>query len=531
MAVKKVWNASVLTDFSQPFCLSLKGKAFFTVSSNGKIAMSRADLLHRMERLCREKKLFSHGAAIVIACSGGMDSIVLADLLRRLRESWQLRLCIAHFEHGIRGEESKEDAGFVKGLAEEWEIPFFLESGDVPAYAKAKQLSIETAARELRYEFLRNICNRLRYDGIALAHHADDQAETVLMRILRGTGLKGLSAMQFKSHDLIRPLLAFRKAELREYCAVHGLSFREDRTNAVPNVLRNRLRLELLPKLQKEYNPSVCEALCQLGEIASEEQEFLRLEQERIWPDLVRRREQPELSQEAFARLHPAMQRMVLQNYLQQVFGDVYDIGFLHYEALRSLLMRGETGARMELPKSRVLELSYGWLRPRMKSKKDFPPYPVRIPGCTVLVEYGMRIVTEIRSSMPEHTTPFEYYCDFDRLPETPVIRTRNQGDRITTAGGTKKLKELYIDEKIRREQRDSQPLLTSGNCLLWVIGYRRSILFRPDVDTKRILYARIEKEEETSHDEGQYPKDSFYGGTDTETCERNGRADCSGLS
>ena len=362
---------------------------------------------------------------------------------------------------------------------------------------------MEAAARELRYGFLRATCSRLAYDGIAVAHHADDQAETVLMRILRGTGLKGLSAMQFKSHGLIRPLLAFRKEELRDYCMACGLDFREDKTNAVPDVLRNQLRLELLPKLRREYNPSIYGVLCQLGEIASEEQDFLRLEQERIWPNIVCEQECLKLSRDAFLKLHPAMQRVVLQAYLQRVFGDVRDIGFQHYEALRLLLLQGKTGARMDLPLSRTVELSYGWLRPYVSGKEELPQYIVRIPGCTRLLAYGMRIITEIRAASPEHTVPSEYCCDYDRLPEKLVIRTRRLGDRITTAGGTKKLKDFFIDAKIRREQRASQPLLVSGNCLLWVIGRRRSTLFQPDENTKRVLYIRAEREGEACHDEG----------------------------
>ena len=468
----------------------------------GKKAMNGLDLLRRMELICREHELFSEGAGIVIACSGGVDSVVLTDLLRRLRRHWRLRLCVAHFEHGIRGEESKEDALFVKKLAQAWEIPFYMESADVPEYAGKCHLSVETAARELRHAFLQRVRSEHGYDVIALAHHADDQAETVLMRILRGTGIKGLAAMRRRQGKLIRPLLSFRKEELRQYCAEQSLDFREDRTNQIPDVLRNRVRLELLPKLRMEYNPSICEMLGQLAQAAAETQDHLDAEMERVWPRVVCRRAQWEISRDAYLELPPILQRNILRAYLERVFGNVRDVGFQHYEALHLVLLKGKTGARAELPHGKVMELSYGWLCPVTEEAAAFSQHPVRIPGCTELGAYGMRIMTELRDRKPERTSSCEYYCDYDKLPEIPVVRTRVPGDRITTAGGTVKLKKYYIDSKLRREQRDSQPLLVCGKTLLWVIGLKRSSLYRPDEQTKHILYVRVEREGKACHDE-----------------------------
>ena len=462
------------------------------VFKNGKILMTGLDLLQDMEGICSNNKLFSPGAGIVIACSGGVDSIVLTHLLKRLSKSWGLRLCIAHFEHGIRGNESRKDADFVKRIAGEWDIPFRMESGNVPEYAARKHLSTETAARELRYGFLRDVCRELGFDVIALAHHADDQAETALMRIVRGTGLKGLSAMRFRQGDLIRPLLSFRKADIKAYCEAQGLSYREDMTNAIPDVMRNRLRLELLPKLREEYNPAIEDSLCQLALMAAETDDFLMEEADRVWSEVVRFRASPELSREAFIKLHPAVQRVVLRGYLQQVFGDIRDLGFLHYDSLRQLLLKGQSGTRMELPHNRVVGLSYGWLHPISSDSGDFPTYAINIPGITELPEYGMKLIAELRISRPETTTPEEFYCDFDRLPEMPVVRTRLPGDRITTTVGTKKLKDYFMDIKLERQQRDRQPILACGQNVLWAIGHRRSSLFQPDENTKNVLFLRI---------------------------------------
>ncbi len=457
--------------------------------------MRKKDLLCRVEMVCREKKLFSPGDGLVIACSGGVDSVALTDLIQRLAPGWKLRLCIAHFEHGIRGRESAEDAEFVKRMAAYRQIPFRMERSDVPGYAAVYHLSLETAARELRYAFLRNLCRELEYDGILLAHHGDDQAETVLMRLLRGAGMEGLSAMSYKQDGLIRPLLSFRKKELEVYCRERRLSFREDRTNQIPDAMRNRLRLELLPILREKYNPSLDEVLCRLADMAGEEQDFLHKEAERLLPRLLRNGSPPELSGKIFAGLHPAMQRIVLRLYLRQVFGDIVDLGYQHCEAARRLIMEGKTGTRLMLPKGRQVEFTYGWLRPISCESLKLPEYRLNIPGTTDMPEYGMRIYAEVREILPEQTDSAEYYCDAAQLPEVPVIRTRRPGDRIVTTGGTRKLKDYFIDCKLRKDLRERQPLLVIGGRVLWVIGGRRSSLYRPS-GNGNILYLKVEKGE-----------------------------------
>ncbi len=465
--------------------------------------MKKEDLLDRMIAVCREKKLFSPGDGLLIACSGGVDSVVLTDLLCRMQQDWNLRLCVAHFEHGIRGTESAADADFVKQLACSRHLPFYMRSENVPAFAGEQHLSIETAARERRYAFLRSICRELELDGILLAHHADDQAETVLMHILRGAGMDGLSAMSYRQKDLIRPMLSFRKEELLEYSRERGLDFCEDRTNLVPDTMRNKLRLELLPLLEQEYHSSVGDHLCRLADIAAEEQDYLRQVLLSVLPKVIREGEPPELSGEIFLELHPAIQRLVLRHYLQSVFGDILDLEYQHIEALRRLLKKGQTGSCLTLPRNRKVKLSYGWLHPVFPETRDLREYPLCIPGILALSAYGMTVHAEIRTSLPEHTDSMEFYCAFDQLPEPPVIRTRRPGDRIVTAAGTRKLKDYFIDCKLRKELRDLQPLLVSGENVLWVIGKKRSSLFRPE-SGERILCLKVDRKGDANHDDGQ---------------------------
>ena len=226
-------------------------------------------------RYARAQGLLHHGMHVLVACSGGPDSLALLDILLRLRGRLRLALTVAHFEHGIRGASSEGDASFVAAFCKERGVPCFIGHGDVPSAARAQGKSLELAARELRYAFFWQTMARVGADVLATAHHADDQAETVLMRILRGTGLDGLSAMKPREGKKIRPLLFARRAEILAYCGARGLEPRHDATNDLPDCTRNVLRLKVLPYLQQSCNPEVARALCQLAELARADCDYL----------------------------------------------------------------------------------------------------------------------------------------------------------------------------------------------------------------------------------------------------------------
>ncbi len=310
--------------------------------------------------LCQSENIFS-AQKIVVAVSGGADSLALADLLYNVRRRFNLQLCIAHYEHGLRGQTSLDDAEFVKKFAENLNVEFFCEHGDVKRFAAENKLSIETAARKLRYKFLNRIKRDLNFDAIALAHHADDQAETILMRLLRGSTSAGLSAMKFSidTEDyglLIRPLLRFKKFELESYCADRGIVPRIDETNFETDATRNKIRLELLPALEK-FNPNMVDTLCRLGEVTADESDFINFEVEKIFPRVVTN--QLEILRGEFLKLHKALQRAVIKKFLAKVCG-IEDFGFVHFEAVRKVLVNGLSG--VELPHNFRADLRKGKL-------------------------------------------------------------------------------------------------------------------------------------------------------------------------
>ena len=260
-------------------------------------------------------------------------------------------MAIAHFEHGIRGDEAKADALFVKEWAATRNIPFFCEAADVPSYAENMRLSLETAARELRYAFLRRtaVAGGCRY--IATAHHADDQAETVLMHLLRGAGLSGLEGMSAISGDIIRPFINVDKADLVRYAKVNGLSPRTDTTNfSTEDSFRNKVRLELLPLLKAEYNPNIVRTLERLVAIVADENEFLRIAVDKVWQDVTDMTNEPKhIKRKRFAKLPVALARDVLRRFFAEVIG-LRDVEFVHIEAVRRLIVTGHTGNALHLP-------------------------------------------------------------------------------------------------------------------------------------------------------------------------------------
>ena len=458
----------------------------------------------KVEQFCRQHKLLPDGSRILVACSGGADSLALLDILKQLAPSHQWQIFAAHYEHGIRGEESLADAAFVADFCRLHQIPCFVEHGQVPQAAKENGQTLEQAARSLRYAFLQRICREQKLDFIAVAHHADDQAETVLMRILRGTGIKGISAMRpasGKNACLVRPLLGQNKADILEYCHQQGLAFREDATNFAADCTRNRLRLELLPQLRKAYNPEISRVLCQLAEVAAEEEDFLQAEVDRCWSagDYVQQ-DGRALVQQTAATLHPALQRGLIRRLWENTTGSALDLTYQQTESIRRLLLQGTTSSQQELSHGYTAHLAYGYLTidqalsgGPMEKRESLPETVLDISRTTDWGRY--QLVAEWRDSISLHTLPHELYLYPQNFSGELVLRTRRPGDFIQLPAGRKTLKKLMIDDKIPQAERDKIPLLAMGSEIIWMIGRRRSARCLPDVcDYHKILYLRFEE-------------------------------------
>lgn len=320
-------------------------------------------LAKRLYEHVKRTQLLPRGTHVLAACSGGPDSMALLLLLQELAPMLRLTVTVAHYDHGLRGAASVADAAFVASFCEAHDIPCRQGAAQCGSIAGAKA-SVETEARRQRYAFLEAARREAHADVICTAHHADDQAETVLMHLLRGTGLDGLAGIPAcdETRHLVRPLLPFRKAELVAYCTERGVAPRHDATNDVPDGLRNRVRLTLLPALAHAYNPRIREGLCRLAAIAAEERQALDdLADDAALRCMRRTAGGPMLDAKGVAKLPRAIARRVLRRYLTAL-GHPVDVSAERTEALLTLLT-SEGGRRIELP-GITLTKEHGWIRP-----------------------------------------------------------------------------------------------------------------------------------------------------------------------
>ena len=444
----------------------------------------------------------SGGVTLVVAASGGPDSTALLRSLRRLRDEHHLRLHVAHLNHDFRGAEADHDAAFVRRLADALGLPCSIDKQDPIAYQRQRGVSsFEQAAREMRYSFLSAVAASAGATAVALGHTADDQAETVLLHLLRGSGLHGLRGMAEvvewpwpeprPGPLLFRPLLGATKADTAAYCRALGQTYREDSGNYMWRFTRNKVRHDLMPRLSRDYNPRVREALARLSRAASEDLDFIEEELARRWPGIAEEGEGAvSLGIDSLAALHPALQRHALRRAYAAVAGDARSLGESHLEAMLSLVGSRHGGRSLDLPRRVSARRGGGTLAltrnldlprfPELEQEYEFA-LPDR-PGEETSHEVGGWRLT-LQAVEPGQPNPYAGLdppqltarLNRDALGSRATVRTRRAGDRFQPSGmaGTKKLQDFFTDAKVPREQRDHIPLLVCDGGIAWVAGYR----------------------------------------------------------
>ena len=402
----------------------------------------------------------ARGRRVLIALSGGADSVALAVMLSDAREEYGLTLFAAHVDHGIRPE-SAEDAAFCKALCARLDIPFMTVRLDVPEEARRQRRGLEAVARELRYRALRQFKDETRSNFIALAHHMDDQAETVLMHLARGAGPRGISGMRALSGDLYRPLLGYRKSELTAYLEARGFGWREDRTNRVADNPRNALRLNAIPALEACY-PQFVRAASRYAYSAGIEDELLEgLTGE--W--LAANRGEGPLC--AWLDVAAPPHRAILRRALKSLLPDA--LSWEQLNAIEALCARGR--GRIDVSDALFVERAGCRLYVVRKDRPPTDPAPLSSNGKT---DFGPFCVIDAAPSppIPVRDDPFAQVLNARAL-DGAVVRTRRDGDRIRPLGcGDKLLSDYFIDRKVDRPLRDGVPLVAVGNRVHWVVGY-----------------------------------------------------------
>ncbi len=467
-------------------------------------AVSRA-----LEEAARDWPLFEKGRPLLVAVSGGADSLALLHGLAALPPPADSSLIVAHVHHGIRGPAADRDAAFVRARCRLLRVPYFEKKADVPALAQARGLSLEMAAREVRYAFFGQVLGETGASAVATAHTADDQAETVLLRLLRGAGPRGLGAMlpraRVQGVPVVRPFLCVTRREVEAYLTGLGKRWREDRTNADPAMLRNRVRHELLPLLEKRFSPGIREILRRTADILREEEEWLLPQAEKALARLAPLRAGGSLRAGGLEALPRALSRRVIRLWLMreglaEEFLDFDLAGRL--ESLRgtpagSLLTEAGGGWRV------VSEYGVWRLEPPSGAgRAEGPPEAVlAVPGETLLPEWGLKIRIGAARGFEKAPPPgFGVFpccawLDAGLLEQGPLrVRSWRAGDRIALPAGRRKLQDLFMDAKAPRARRPFIPVLASSREVLWVAGGPVAVSARVPGPTAPSLRVDVER-------------------------------------
>lgn len=433
------------------------------------------ELLSRVEQTVRQRHLFRSGNTLIVALSGGADSTALLDLLSRL-PGFSLRLVAAHLNHCLRGVESDADEEFCRCLASRYAIPFESRRVDVRTMSSELRLSLEDAGRRARIQFLDEISATFGAAAVVLAHHGDDQAETVLMRLLRGSGMTGLSGMAYRNgRGYIRPLLDISRSEIEQYLRSYSLEWREDASNVDISYLRNRIRHQLLPLLEG-YNPAIRTCLASTASIISDDEALLEQLTLQAFDESCRMDNERIVCDVGLLRTYIiALRRRVLRYAFKQLTGTLVGMSKRHSDSLCNMIDSERPNSQLALPHAvaAVREYDSLMLMPTVAVGTE-AGYELLItaPGFYQLPSGGTLTVTSA-DSVDFPTDPGTACFDLAMLPFPWLVRTFRPGDRMTPFGmsGRKKIKDIFIDRKVPLSGRSRVPLLFCGTDLIWLAG------------------------------------------------------------
>lgn len=441
---------------------------------------------------------------IVLGISGGADSVCLLKILARWKAAWGISLRAVHVHHQLRGEEADADERFVRELCENEGIPCRVFHEDVQGMAQREKIGLEEAGRIARYRCFATVCEDVGGGKIALAHHQDDLAETMLHHLVRGTGMAGLCSLKPVSGNRIRPLLCLEKEEILVYLKAAGQPWRTDSSNLEDDYTRNRIRHHVLEELKTEVNPRAVRHMAQLSEELEETRVVLAQVAAEKRRQYVRKSEKGMLLAEELKKEPDLIGRQIVHDLLKEISGKQKDFTRIHVEAVQELWNR-KVGARRDLPYGMQAIRMYGGIYLERKAEKCKTRDSEKNAGIQMNVQsegtesfqIGELTLTVSRTARDFGEIPEKKYTkwfDYDRIKQTLVIRHRQPGDRICLfdGGGSKKLKDYLIDRKIPAQKRDQLWLLADGSDILWIIGDRISAAYKVTAESQRILQAEI---------------------------------------
>lgn len=457
--------------------------------------MKKHKIYYKFLKTIKTYNLFQENVLVLVAFSGGPDSSALLHLLLEFSKEFPLKIELAHFNHKLRGKESDEDEEFAKKEAQRLGIPIHIGSDDVAGYARLRKINLEEAGSILRYKFLKAKAKEIGAGKIALGHTMNDQAETFLMRVLRGSGLKGLSSIfPVKDEIFVRPLIELKREEIEAYLKEKGIPWRLDRSNLDLKLLRNRIRAGLIPYLENKFGKKLVEHLAKSAQLIREEDEINKMIEDEKFKEVVVRDEMLKMNFKALKNFPVPLQRRLIRKFIEEIKGNLRRIGFYHIEQIRNLDKEREA----HIPGKLVLRREGEWLfeKTKVMERGDFyfeweTSSPLKIPGYILKAE-----IFERKGKKPEFDDGKRAYIDFEKIELPLIVRNRREGDLYRPIGspGKKKINEVFRQRGILPRERSHIPLIISKNEVIWAPGIPVSENFKIGDKTKKVLLIEVEK-------------------------------------
>lgn len=445
----------------------------------------------RILKTIKDYKLIEDGDTVIVGASGGPDSQFMIYILNELKSKIDFEIILAHLNH-LHRKEAKNDENLVEKTAEDLNLEFFTKARSMDDYAKKHGLSSEDAGRRLRYEFFNDLAKEYKNPKIAVAHNKDDQAETVLMRIIRGTGLDGLKAMDYRTGNIIRPILDIKKSEIMAFLDSKNIPYAIDHTNFENDYTRNKIRLDIIPKLE-EINPKAIDQIYSLSELARDDLSILdRVIDEKFKRLAKASQDKIIFDKDKFDRTDRATLRRIIRKAVEVLNGEIKDISRDNIDEF--LTIRDLANGKKIIKDKLILRKNYNSYVLELHKTKESFGQECELGDTDSLSFYGLNIKTSIINTNKYEKSKTKAYFDYDKLSFPLKVRTRRNGDRFVPLGHTseKKLKDFFIDQKIDREKRDKIPLILSGDKIIWLTYLRMSDEFKVTESTKRILKIEV---------------------------------------
>ena len=453
-----------------------------------------------------ENNLIKSGDRILVALSGGPDSVCLLYILIKLRETLGIEIGAAHLNHMLRGEDALGDEEYVNKLCKDLNIPCYIKQVDINKYARENKLSSEMAGRSVRYDFFDEIISKYGFNKIATAHNANDQAETILFRLMRGTGLEGLGGIKVsRDNKIIRPILCLSRNEVEDYIEKEGLNPRIDKTNFEKVYNRNKIRLDILPYIKKHFNADIVQTLNRMSTLLQKDNDYLERSAYKYYEkNCLKSKEHFILKKELFNE-EEAITSRVIRNALTEYSKSNYDFEMKHISEIIHLA-RKNSGKKIDLPNKIYAENIYGdiYIKKRIKKQKIDNKNEIVINKNDIngkkveFHNYKLEFSIIDNNNLIYKKNSLKKFFDFDLIENFIVIRKRKDGDKMIPLGmkGTKKIKDIFIDAKVPKEQRDYIPIIEFDNNIAWLTGINVSDEYKVNNNSKNILMISIEREE-----------------------------------